>query len=98
MDCCSVTELKNKEVISTKNGCRIGFVNDVEICVKDGRLTAIIIWGKSRFGLFGREGDIRICWDEIAVIGDDTILVHADPPARPPRGPKKNPFDGFLGF
>ena len=100
MDCCSITELRNKEVISSKNGCRIGYVSDVEISTNDGRLTAIIIWGKNRFGgMFGREEDIRICWENIKVIGDDTILVECDIPGRPPRQPgKKGVFDGLFRY
>ena len=46
MSCCSITELRNKEVINAKSGCRIGFVSDVEINTCDGRLVSIIVWGK----------------------------------------------------
>ena len=61
MDCCSITELRNKEVINAKSGCRVGFVSDVEINTCDGRLVSIIVWGKCRcFGLFGREDDMRM--------------------------------------
>lgn len=101
MDCCSITELRNKEVISSKNGCRIGYVSDVEISLCDGRLVAIIIWGKNRIGgLFGKEEDIRICWNDIQVIGDDTILVCSDIPGRPakPGCGKKGFFDGLFRY
>ena len=61
MNCCSVTELRNKEVISAKTGCRLGHVCDVEIDTCDGRLVAIIVWGKNRAGgLLGRDDDFRI--------------------------------------
>lgn len=90
MDCCSITELRNKEVISAKTGCRIGSVCDVEINTCDGSLVSIIVWGRTRFfGLFGKEEDIRICWSDIQVIGEDTILVCCDLPGRPPRPPRK---------
>ena len=100
MDCCSITELRNKEVISAKNGCRIGYVSDVEINTCDGRLVAIIIWGKSRCGgLFGKDEDIRICWEDIQVIGNDTILVCVDVPSKPPRpNCKKGFFDGLFRY
>lgn len=76
MDCCSITDLRNKQVINTKTGCRLGFVSDVEIDTCKGNLVALIIWGKVHFGGLGRrEDDIRICWKDIQVIGDDTILV-----------------------
>lgn len=76
---CSVTELRNKEVINTKNGCRLGCVSDVEICCDNGSLTAIIIWRRTGLGIFGNNTeDIRIPWCDIQVIGDDTILVCSD--------------------
>ena len=98
MECCSITELRNKEVINAKSGCRVGFVSDVEINTCDGRLSAIIIWGRPRcFGIFGKDDDIRICWENIQVIGNDTILVCADIPEKPPRPGHRPPRQGFWG-
>lgn len=95
MGCCSVTELRNKEVISAKTGCRIGNVCDVEIDVDCGKIVAIIIWGKSRCGgLLCREDDIRIRWEDIEVIGKDTILVCKEPERRPPQ--KRGLLDGVF--
>ena len=88
MDCCSVTQLRDKEVISTKSGCRIGYVSDVEISTKDGRLCAVLVNGRRpRGGLFAKEQELRIPWEDIEVIGDDTILVRFQPPAGPPPKP-----------
>lgn len=101
MRCCSLNDLKSKEVISEKTGCRLGYVNDVEIDLQDGRLVAIIIWGRSRFGFAAHDGDFRICWEDIAVIGEDTVLVHTAPPPRPPKGPKgtkKGMLDGLFQY
>ena len=76
---CSITELRNKEVINAKNGCRLGCVSDVEIDTCSGCIVSIIIWGKCKcFGLISKEDDIKICWKDIEVIGDDTILVCCD--------------------
>lgn len=78
MNCC-ITDLRCKEVINAKNGCRLGPVSDVEIDTCSGSIVSIIIWGRGKcFGLFGREEDIKICWKDIEVIGDDTILVCVD--------------------
>ncbi len=78
MNCC-ITDLRCKEVINSKTGCRLGPVSDVEIDTCSGCIVSIIIWGRGKyFGLFGREEDIKICWKDIEVIGDDTILVCAD--------------------
>ena len=39
-------------------------------------LTSIVIYGRLRFfGLFSREEDIVIPYDEIKVIGSETVLV-----------------------
>ena len=74
MDCCRVADLQSKQVINTKTGCQLGYVNDVEINTCDGKLVALLIWGRNR--IFGkRDEDIRILWKDIQVIGDDIILV-----------------------
>ncbi len=78
MNCC-ITDLRCKEVINVKTGCRLGPVSDVEIDTCSGCVVSVIIWGRGKcFGLLGREEDIKICWKDIEVIGDDTILVCAD--------------------
>lgn len=74
---CRIVELKNKEVVNIKNGCRIGCVNDVEVDIKCAKIIAIIVYGKLKcFGLLGREEDIIINWENIETIGDDIILVN----------------------
>lgn len=73
---CRLADLRCKEVISIKDGTRIGYVNDVEVDIKCARIIAIIIYGRLKcFGLFGRADDIIIKWENLEVIGDDTILV-----------------------
>ena len=75
-----IAEFKDKQVVCVKNGCVLGYVSDVEIDTSSGRLDAIVIFGRLRFfGLLGREEDIVIPWDEIDVIGKETILVNTDP-------------------
>lgn len=74
---CRIIDMRHKEVINIKNGARLGCVCDVEIDTKTAKLIAIVIYGRLRcFGLFGREDDIIIKWEDIKVIGDDTILVN----------------------
>lgn len=86
MNCC-ITDLCEKEIINLKDGMRLGSVNDVEIDTCSGKLIAIIICGKSKlFGFGGKEEDFRICWEQIEVIGDDTILVNVEcPPTYRPK-------------
>lgn len=78
---CRIIEMRNKEVISLKDGTRLGCVCDVEIDTCSGQLASIIIYGKPKFlGLLGREPDIVIPWEEIEVFGDETILVSCEAP------------------
>ncbi len=84
MSCCCVADLRSKEVINIKNGCRIGYVGDVEINIVTGCLVAIIVYPPCHcFGLFSKPEDIRVCWEEIEVIGDQTILVCIEPCCEP---------------
>lgn len=78
---CSITELRNKEVICKLNGTRIGNVDDVEFDTDSGRLVSIIIYGRGKvMGIFGKSDDFVIPWDSIDVIGEDTILVNCECP------------------
>ena len=78
---CRIDDLKNKQVVCVKDGCVLGFVSDIEMNTETGALTSIIIFGKMRFfGFFGREDDIVIPWEDIKVIGNETILVNTEPP------------------
>ena len=73
---CFITDMREKEVINLKDGCRLGNVCDVEFDTCSGTIVSITIFGKSKlFGLLGKCDDIKICWNNIKVIGDDTILV-----------------------
>ena len=77
---CRIVEMRNKEVINVKDGARIGCVNDVEVDMKCAKLVAIVIYGRLKcFGILGREEDIIIRWENIEVIGEDTILVRYNP-------------------
>lgn len=96
MNCC-ITDLNQKEVINLRDGCRLGAVCDVEIDTCSGKVVSVIIFGKAKcFGLFGRENDIKICWEDIKVIGDDTVLVDFDTPAECNRCATGNVFDSFF--
>ena len=75
MNCC-IQDLCEKDVINIKTGCCLGPVCDVEIDTEDGKLVAILVYGKGKLlGFGGKEGDIRIPWCDISVIGEDIILV-----------------------
>lgn len=69
-------DLRNKELICSKDGMKIGFVDDMEFDSQTYQITHLIAYGKTRlFGLLGRYDDIRIACSLVQVIGDDIILV-----------------------
>ena len=77
---CRIVDLRNKDVINVKDGARLGCVSDVEVNTATARLVAIVIYGRLKcFGLLGREDDCVIDWDDIEVIGEDTVLVNCTP-------------------
>ncbi len=69
-------ELRNKEIINISNGCRMGYVCDIEFDLEKGKLEALIIPRKSGFwGIFTRQDDYVISFENIKKIGDDIIFV-----------------------
>ena len=75
----TMSELKCREVINICDGCRIGFVSDLELDCTGGNVIALIVPGKARFfGLFGREEDYIIPWGCIRRMGGDIILVEVE--------------------
>ena len=73
---CRITDLRDKEVIDIKTGCRLGCVCDAEVDTCTAQIISIIVFGKGKLGgFFGRGDDIIIPWCDIEVIGDDAILV-----------------------
>ncbi len=77
---CRMTELRYKEVINICDGCRLGFVGDLDVQLPDGKVLALIVPGVCRFfGLFGRSEECYIPWECIKQIGDDIILIDLPP-------------------
>jgi YlmC/YmxH family sporulation protein len=69
--------IKNKEVINICDGKSMGYVCDIEINLKEGRIDGIVI-PKQRglFSIFGKESDeFVIKWKDVRTVGDDVILV-----------------------
>lgn len=93
---CRIIDMRHKEVICIKDGTRLGCVNDVEVDTTCGKIVAIVIYGRLRcFGVLGREDDIVIKWEDIQVIGDDTILVCYTPCIRSKKHGRA--FGSFFG-
>ena len=71
-----IAELRDRQVICVKNGALLGMVGDIELDTESGKLSSIVIFGGPKgFGLFGRDDDIVIPWEDIEIIGNETILV-----------------------
>lgn len=74
-----IYEMRQKEVINTKNGCRLGFVSDIDFDIKSGKIIKIIVPGPGKIlGVFGREQEYQIKWDDIKRIGDDIVIIEAE--------------------
>ena len=84
MHCC-ITDLRSKDVINKKTGARLGCVVDAQVDTCTGCVVALIVLGRPKsMGFFARE-ELRVCWEDIEVIGDDIILVSAAHPRNEPR-------------
>ena len=76
----TLSELREKQVINTRDGRSLGKVMDIEFCLCDGRITAIVVPANFHFGhiLRGERAGIVIPWEMICKIGDDVILVDVE--------------------
>lgn len=73
------SDFRQKEVINIQDGRRLGTIIDMEFNLHEGRITAIVVPGASRWlGLVKSEDDLVIPWEKIKKIGDDVILVDVE--------------------
>ncbi|OON98426.1 MAG: photosystem reaction center protein H [Epulopiscium sp. Nele67-Bin004] len=71
-----ISDMKHKEIINILDGSRLGYICDVEIDWTEGKVKTLIVPGPGKImGMFGRELEYIIPWDNIKKIGEDTILV-----------------------
>ena len=74
-----IYDMKQKEVVNIRDGCRLGFICDIEVDLTDGMIKNIIVPGQGKlFGILGREMEYVIAWCQICKIGADIILVDID--------------------
>ncbi len=70
-----LSDLQSKDIISVKDGRRIGRIVDAEIN-NQGRIIYLIIEEKKNFKKFMvATEDTKISFDDITKIGEDVILV-----------------------
>ncbi|MCL2699277.1 MAG: YlmC/YmxH family sporulation protein [Defluviitaleaceae bacterium] len=74
-----IYDMRQKEVINVRDGCRFGFVCDAEFDNENGQIRKLIVPGPGKiFGVFGSEQEYHIPWKDVCKIGDDIILVDVD--------------------
>ena len=84
---CRFADFRCKEVINICDGCRLGYVGDIECKLPDGQLTALIVPGPLRFfGLFGRGEEYYIPWECILI---DKPFPRQEPPRRERRARRR---------
>ena len=94
---CKLEELRDKNVINIKSGANLGCVDDVVIDTCSAEVKSLVIYGRCRFfGIFGREDDVVISWENINIIGDDAILVCFDCMPRNCQAKRKKNFFSSL--
>ena len=77
-----LTQLQCKEVVCIGDGRRLGYIEDVQVELPEGKICAIIVPGPGRLlGLGASRHDYCIPWHCIRKIGPDIVLVEADPAA-----------------
>ncbi|WP_425446997.1 YlmC/YmxH family sporulation protein [Dethiothermospora halolimnae] len=70
------SDLREKEIINVRDGSRLGLISDIEVDLEKGEVKAIVIPGAGKIlGLFGKNEDRVISWNNIVKIGADVILV-----------------------
>ena len=76
----SLSELRTKDVVNTRDGKRLGKVMDIEFDAMDGHVDAIVVPGEFKVGsmLRGEKCGIVIPWQRICKIGENVILVELD--------------------
>jgi len=70
------SDFRRKEVVSVKNGMKIGYVDDIVFDTDTAAVQSVVVYGRPRlFGILGRSPDLLIPWTDIQVVGEDIILV-----------------------
>ena len=72
------SDLMLKEVVDIKDGKFLGYIDDVNIDIENGKIISVILARKGVFifQLFSKKDDLIISWDKIRKIGEDVILVN----------------------
>lgn len=72
---CTFSSLRDKEIVNTADGSRLGFACDLEIDPTCGKICSLLVPERTRLFKPGKCREITIPWNCIIRIGDDLILV-----------------------
>ncbi len=73
-----ISEFRQKEVLDTVTGKRLGYVCDMEIDDVSGRIISITVPSGKILSSIMKKSDIIIPWEKIEKIGKDMILVKGE--------------------
>lgn len=74
-----ISELQSKDVVSITDGRKLGQIHDLELDLREGQITAVVVPGESRFFGWMSGGKEWVSpWKQIVKIGADVILVRLD--------------------
>lgn len=68
-------ELEEMEVVNLCDGARLGCPSGLELDLKEGRVTALLVPKDCGFSVLGKREIYRIPWCHVECVGEDTILV-----------------------
>ena len=77
---CRMRDLRCKEVINISDGCRLGFVSDVDIRIPEGQVIAIVVNGPCRFSGCSA-GERNFTFPGNASSGSETISSSSTSPS-----------------
>ena len=70
----SFSELRQKEVINTADGRKLGKICDMVFCYPENKILGFVVPGSRSFG--SKKTDFFIDFKNIVKIGDDVVLVN----------------------
>ena len=69
-----VSELQTKDVVSVKDGKRLGRIMDIELN-NEGKVLYFVVEPKRFFRFFASSQEVNVSMEQIKKIGEDVILV-----------------------
>lgn len=74
----TLNKLRDKEVINTCDGKRLGYICDAIIDICTGSVCALIVILDCRHFRFGKPEELTIPWEKVCCFGKDAVLVNLD--------------------